>query len=425
MTTALPTRTAWIGLIFLAAAFGFGRLGLPSWGFAVVALASTVVGVWILVRHRPPELALWLGIAVAVAMAVPGLLGLARGQSISVGQMAFAIVVGVSVWAATLLPPATVRWSAIVVLSMVTWAGLAAGALAMAGIFDYGLFIEPAQDRALFGLEQLRGVMPHPNTMGIFAGLAVVLGVRQLITDWADGLRDVRRLVLLAFGVVAPGVAALIWSQSRTSAIAAGFGLLVALLPLGRRGWDWVTPAIAAAAGLMITVPVIVAEMIGYDFNGRGIPWRLAQDEFEANPLIGRGPEFLTEDYLAFRGLEWKPDTAHNMMMQATGESGLLGLLSLAGLIFIMALIAVRAVHVDRQWGLMIFVTFCLLGGQESSLSLPVRSALVVQLAVIAASAVLLARADRHVHGESEDAEIHPPTVERRAVGGSADVAGP
>ncbi|MDQ1246115.1 MAG: hypothetical protein QG597_482, partial [Actinomycetota bacterium] len=232
------------------------------------------------------------------------------------------------------------------------------------------------------------------NTMGIFAGLALVLAIRQVITDWADGIRDRRRLAGLLFLVAVPSAVALFWSQSRTSAIAAGFGLLVALLPLQRRGWDWVPPAIAAAAGLMITVPVIIAETVGYDFNGRGIPWSLAQDEFEHNPLVGRGPEFLTENYLAFRGLEWKPATAHNMLMQATGESGLIGLLALAGLIFIMALIAVRAVQVDRQWALIIFVTFCLLGGQESSLSLPVRSALVVQLAVIAASAVLVARED-------------------------------
>ncbi len=392
MTAALPTRSAWLGMLFLAAAFGFGRLGLPGWGFAAVALASAVVGVWILVKHRPPDLALWLGFAAMVAMAVPGVLGLIRGQPVGAGQLTFAITVGVAVWAATLLPPFTVRWSAIIVLALVSWAGLAAGVLAELGIFSYGVYIEPAQDRALFGLDQLRGVMPHPNTMGIFAGLTVVLGVRQVITDYADGIRSAGRFALLTVGVVLPGAIALFWSQSRTSAIAAGFGLIVALLPLGKRGWDWVSPAIAAAAGLMITVPVIVAETLGYDFNGRGIPWGLAQDEFEANPLVGRGPEFLTEDYLAFRGLEWKPDTAHNMMMQATGESGLLGLLSLAGLIFIMALIAVRAVHVDRQWALMIFVTFCLLGGQESSLSLPVRSALVVQLAIIAASAVLVSR---------------------------------
>ena len=72
------------------------------------------------------------------------------------------------------------------------------------------------------------------------------------------------------------------------------------------------------------------------------------------------------------------------------GESGLVGLLTLAMLIFVMALIAVRAVPWDRQWGLIIFVTFCLLGGQESSLSLPVRSALVLQIAVLAASAILI-----------------------------------
>ena len=115
---------------------------------------------------------------------------------------------------------------------------------------------------------------------------------------------------------------------------------------------------------------------------------------------MGRGPEFLSGSYLAMFGLPWKPSTAHNMMMQATGESGLVGLVTLAALIFVMALIAVRAVRLDRQWALMIFVTFCLLGGQESTLSLPVRSALVVQLAIFGSSAVLIAREDERKREE-------------------------
>ena len=186
MTAALPTRAAVVALVFLAGAFGLGRLGLPAAGYAAVAVAATAVGVWVLLKHRPPDLALWLGVTAAVAMAVPELLGMIRGQPIVLGQLAFAIVVGVSAWVATMLPPSTVRWSALLALAAVTWAGLAAGVLAELGIFSYGLFVEPAQDRALFGLEQLRGVMPHPNTMGIFAGLAVALSIRQLITDHLD-----------------------------------------------------------------------------------------------------------------------------------------------------------------------------------------------------------------------------------------------
>lgn len=390
MTAALPTRAAVVALVFLAGAFGLGRLGLPAAGYAAVAVTATAVGVWVLLKHRPPDLALWLGVTAAVAMAVPELLGMIRGQPIVLGQLAFAIVVGVSAWVATMLPPSTVRWSALLALAAVTWAGLAAGVLAELGIFSYGLFVEPAQDRALFGLEQLRGVMPHPNTMGIFAGLAVALSIRQLITDHLDHVADRRRFWGLLLGITIPSAAALVWSQSRTSAVAAGCGLVVALLPLQRRGWDWVPPAVAAVAGLMITVPVIITETIGYTFNGRGIPWGLAQSEFERSPFVGRGPEFLSPDYLAPLNLPWTPTTAHNMMMQAVGESGLVGLLTLAMLIFVMALIAVRAVPWDRQWGLIIFVTFCLLGGQESSLSLPVRSALVLQIAVLAASAILI-----------------------------------
>ena len=143
MTAALPTRAAVVALVFLAGAFGLGRLGLPAAGYAAVAVAATAVGVWVLLKHRPPDLALWLGVTAAVAMAVPELLGMIRGQPIVLGQLAFAIVVGVSAWVATMLPPSTVRWSALLALAAVTWAGLAAGVLAELGIFSYGLFVEP------------------------------------------------------------------------------------------------------------------------------------------------------------------------------------------------------------------------------------------------------------------------------------------
>lgn len=390
MATALPTRAAWVGILYLAAAFGFGRIGLPAVGYAVVALGAAVLGVWILLRHRPPQLALWLGIAVALAMGVPQLLGLLRGQPVNVGQLAFAIAVGVTAWAATLVPPATVRWSSLGVLGLVSWAGLAAGVAAQLGIFSYGLFEEPDQDRALFGLTQLRGVMPHPNTMGIFAGLAMVLAFRQLVNDYRDGVHDRARSLFLWVGVFLPGLTALVWSQSRTSAVAAFAGLVVSLLPIRRPGWSWLGPTVVALAALTVTLPVLITETTGYGFNGRGVPWFLAQVEFDANPLVGRGTDFLSPAYLAPLDLPWQPLTAHNLLMQAVGESGLVGLLALTLLILIMCLVAIRAVPYDRQWGLIIVVMFFVLGGQESTLSLPVRSGLVLQIAILAASVVLM-----------------------------------
>jgi O-antigen ligase len=409
---ALPHRDAWISLVYLAAMFGLGRLDLPSWGFLVVALLAAGMGVWIMLKKAPSGIILWLGIAVAVAMALPAVLGLIRGQQVSTGQFAFALGVGVAVWAAALVPPGTIRWSALAVLALACWAGLLAGLVAETGLLSYGLFYEPAQDRTLFGLIQLRGVMPHPNTMGIFAGLAIVLGMRQVITDHLDGLRDKGRFLALTLGVVLPAVITLVWTQSRTSLFAALAGLVVAVLPLQRRSWHWVAPVVAMGAALMVTVPVIIAETVGYDFNGRGIPWALAQQEFEANPLVGRGPEFLSEQYRAPLELLWQPETAHNMLMQAIGESGLLGLLSLAVLILVMCLIAVQTVGVDRQWALIVVVMFCVLAGQESSLSLPVRSALVVQFAILASSAVLYRQAtSRHQTTETTPSTpgVHTP----------------
>ena len=422
MIQALSNRGALLGLLFLAATFGAGRLGLPPVLLAAVAMASAAVGVWVLLRARPAEPALWLGVAVAVAMAVAPMLALLRGMPADTSQLAWAIGVGVSTWVAALMPPAVVRWAALVALALVAWAGIVAGLLAIAGVFSYGLYDIPAQDRALFGLTQLRGVMPHPNTMGIFAGLGVALGVRQVITDRRDGVLSGRRLAGLALLTVIPCLLALVWSQSRTSAVSAGVGLLVAFLPLENRPTSRWPVAIAAVAGLMITVPVVVSETIGYDFNGRGFPWMLAQRDFEASPLWGAGPDFLDRWYPQFPQADWFPTTAHNMLMQAIGEAGLIGLIALGALVLAMCVVAVQALPFDRQWALIIVVTFCLLGGQESSLSLPVRSALVLQFAVLGSSAALLSRRDRLVAsgrttpaGSPETSPSDPP--------GSADPA--
>lgn len=389
MSSYVPNRVAWIALAFLAAAFGLGRLGLPGAVFALIAIAAAGFGLWIFLTRRPPVAALWLGLAVMAAMAIGPLLGWLTGKGLGPyggGQLAFAVVIGVTVWAATLIPPITVRWSAIIVLALVSWAGLAAGVLAELGIVSYGLFYEPAQNREFLGLIQLRGVMPHPNTMGIFAGLAVALGVRQLITDYQDGTRRVSRYAILVLLVIMPSAFAVLWSQSRTSAISAGVGLLVALLPLQRASWRWVSTVIAAIAGLMVTVPVIVAEATGYNFNGRDFPWRHSQEVFESSPFIGGGPQYLTQWWQQMAAPPWKPETAHNMLMQAVGESGVVGLILLVALVAGMCVVAVRAVPYDRSWALIIVATFCLLGGQESSLSLPIRSALVVQFAILGAS---------------------------------------
>lgn len=397
MRRALSDRDTLLGLAFLAAAFGAGRLGLPPALLALVAVGSAAVGAWVLMRTRPAEPALWLGAAVAVAMGIAPLLAILRGMPADTSQLAWAIGVGVSTWVAALMPPEVVRWAALAALALVAWAGLVAGLLALAGIFSYGLFDIPAQDRALFGLTQLRGVMPHPNTMGIFAGLGVALGVRQIITDRHDHALSGRRLAGLALLLVVPCLLALVWSQSRTSAVSAGVGLLVAVLPLeSRPGSRWPV-AIAAVAGLMITVPVVVSETVGYDFNGRGFPWMLAQRDFEASPLWGGGPGFLESWYPQFPQADWFPETAHNMLMQAIGEAGLLGLVALGAVVLAMCIVAVQALPFDRQWALIIVATFCLLGGQESSLSLPVRSALVLQFAVLGSSAALFSRGTRLV----------------------------
>ena len=101
---ALPDRNAWIAIAYLAAVFGFGRLDLPQVGFVFVALAAAGVGAWALLRHQTSPVILWFGIAVIVAMGLPPLLGILRGQDAGSGQLAFALALGVAVWVTALIP---------------------------------------------------------------------------------------------------------------------------------------------------------------------------------------------------------------------------------------------------------------------------------------------------------------------------------
>jgi O-antigen ligase len=387
MPTDLRAPRVWLGLGFLAFAFVMGRLDLPAAAFLGVLLVSVAVGAYLLVTGRPPVLVVWLGSLVGLAVACPQLLGLARGLPIDIGQLVFGVAIAVAAWAAAAVPPQLLRWSVLGVLAAVVWAGLAVGFAALIGVVGYGLFEVPGHDRDAFGIGQLRGVMPHPNTMGIFAGLAVVLAYRQVMTDFSI---QRRRAWGIALAVGVPAAVALTWSQSRTSAIATVAGLVVASLPLRRRGTGWLGLVAALGAVAMIVAPLVVARTTDYDFNGRSLAWQYATQEFANAPTVGFGPGFFSTGYwTAYPGLEWFPVNAHNLVMQAAGESGLVGLVTLSAAIAVMAVVAVRTPRWDWQWGLIVFVMFCVLGGQEATLSIPVRSGVVLTIAVLASSWML------------------------------------
>ena len=387
MPTDLRSPRVWVGLVFLAFAFLAGRLDLPTFGYAGVLLVTVAVGVYLLVTGRPPILVIWLGCLVGFAVACPQVLGILRGLPIDVGQLVFGVAIAVAAWAAAVVPPRLVRWSVLGVLAAVVWSGLAAGFSALIGVVGYGLFAVPGHDRDAFGIGQLRGVMPHPNTMGLFAGLALVLAYRQVLTDVR---RQRRRAWGIALAVALPAAVALTWSQSRTSAVATVAGLVVASLPLRRRGTGWLSLVAALGAVAMIVAPVVVARATDYDFNGRSLAWQYATQEFAHAPVLGYGPGFFSTGYWAsYPGLEWFPVNAHNLVMQAGGQSGVVGLAALTAAIAVMAIVAVRTPRWDWQWALIVFVMFCVLGGQEATLSIPVRSGVVLTVAVLASSVML------------------------------------
>ncbi|MFE1308909.1 O-antigen ligase family protein [Streptomyces sp. NPDC058755] len=144
---------------------------------------------------------------------------------------------------------------------------------------------------------RLHGFLPpaHPNNLGAIAGLAVIV----LFVPWARGDKPVRwqgaSLLLLAAGVVLSG--------SRTSILATGFGLCVALVQRStrRRG----VPILYCCV-LLVMLNVLVAnplhslytresargsDFIDLTFTGRTERWATAVDVDRTVPqtLFGKG----------------------------------------------------------------------------------------------------------------------------------------
>lgn len=210
-----------------------------------------------------------------------------------------------------------------------------------------GVFLEPV-DGGRF-VARMAG-LAHPNVLGQYSGLAVLLAIAFLSTRW-------RSRIFLAIGisVIALGIPALILSMSRSSVLA----LLVALLVIFRGEFVkghrivWLGLAVVTTSSALLVTSMTtdlgqaierrLAESVSKSGDakeltsatGRTVIWSYAIKLISLRPLLGYGltsSKSLLANYNSF---------THNMVLNVALSSGVIAASALMFIILLQSLIVV------------------------------------------------------------------------------------
>ncbi len=305
-------------VIVVAIAIEPSRVGLISSGstdyagWSVFVLLSTPGGLALLLSPRvraalvqAPALPLTLALAWIVFVSPLGMLGI----NDVVVAVALACVFIAGVWLGASLGWPTTRLAA---------------ARGLAIVLPLGLAMQPVLGGGA-GDGRIQGLSAHPNEFGMAAALGVILAVGILSQH--------RRTALLLLAV---GPVCIVVSDSRTAALAASVGLIVAARPLIGRAAPGlaVIGAVFAAAGIVVSgAGDVVGDAVARSgdaqeivtVTGRTTLWNLSLDLINAKPLTGVGADSTTvalEPALESGRLNWFATSGHNAFLQFALSGG-------------------------------------------------------------------------------------------------------
>jgi putative inorganic carbon (HCO3(-)) transporter len=222
---------------------------------------------------------------------------------------------------------------------------LAGAALPMlAGLLQaLASLLSPGRESGLFGLARVGGTMRNPSMFGTL--LFVVLGVALALAISASRRRG--RVLYGGLALLAGGLLTLTFSRGAWLGGVATVGALLVMSVLRAGGltrwWGGLTGGrrlfIQGAALLAVIVLAVGGVLLleSLSLSGRGIDsrtyiWSAALDAFAEQPLFGHGPKSFSEQLMLRISL---PPTnnhnhAHNLMLHALAELGLVGGIALA-----------------------------------------------------------------------------------------------
>ncbi|MEZ5864752.1 MAG: O-antigen ligase family protein [Geminicoccaceae bacterium] len=234
-----------------------------------------------------------------------------------------------------------------------SWAGAAAGQ-------DWVVL-----DRAQW---RLKGVMAHPQMLALVAIAGVIVGlIWQLNRQTAGAVPHRGRMTVF----ILVSLATLLATQGRSLTAFFVVTLFVVYffhIKGPKRIWV-LLGGIAIGIALYVAIDIILPMISrGQEetLSGRTIVWELTLREIAKAPFLGFG--FGTyQDYFVKFYNNWAPGHAHNLWLQVTFESGLVG--AVLYTFFLLALVQ-RGYRFQRDTGLVSYTLcltiFCLMGGMTS-----------------------------------------------------------
>lgn len=333
---------------------GLREPGWPDVGLLVIAL---VAAGYLFVTQRVSIPRVAAAVAVAAFWLSPWVTALIHGEPIPIASVAMAAVAVVFIAA----PPraTTLVRTAVAVGAVIVVVSLVYGLATVFGVLDGAFHSVGDYERTAFGIQALRGITLHPNTLGPIAAVTLLLSLLVTVVKGRWVTWVIPALCLLA----------LLWSQSRSAVAGTVLAVLAAVVVAK---WDRLRAVIVGLALLIPLVPFLlftplagslpIEELYNKIFTGRQVPWRVARFLFEESPLTGDGTAaFGKEFWIQRASLEWwwNPLHAHNEILEAAAQAGLIGVAALVAVALTAAITIVTRRRENAYLAVALLVLVC------------------------------------------------------------------
>ncbi len=338
-----------------------GSIRIESASAAAVAVAAVISILCALFLVR--SIWMWFSAAtVGLLVALPTLAGLIHSyDETTVVPAVMGLATAAGVLAGYSLRPLPARTSVVILLGVMVWLSMGFGFADFQGADVRGLY--DRNQREWLGVLQLAGIAGHPNTMGLTAGITLLL---QLLWLRRSTVRSGARILLWLVGPVAT-LTALLWAQSRTAWIATGVAAGILLLTWMLKRWTWVPGVILS----LVAFAAVVLPWRDFGLHGRWYAWQVVQEALADSWLLGRGPYLLSPEFwdnwvaTHSEAALWEPTHAHNQFLASLGLLGVVGAAVCLLTFLVMIRVAGKARLADFGWTIAVVALFLLYSGPE------------------------------------------------------------
>jgi hypothetical protein len=338
-----------------------GSIRIESASAAVVAVAAlfSIMCALFLVR----SVWIWFSaISVGLLVALPTIAGVVHGYDETTAvPAAMGVATAAGVIAGYSLRPLPARTAVVVLLGVMVWLSMGFGFADLQGADVRGLY--ERNQREWLGVLQLAGIAGHPNSMGLTAGMALLLQLFWLLRSTVGfGTR-----VFLWFVGPAATLTALLWAQSRTAWIATGVAAGILLLTWILKRWTWVPGVVLS----LVAFAAVVLPWRDFGLHGRWYAWEVVREALADSWILGVGPYLLSREFwdnwtaAHAEAALWEPIHAHNQFLASLGLLGFVGAAICLLTFFVMIRIAGKVRLADFGWTIAVVALFLLYSGPE------------------------------------------------------------